>query len=36
MEFFPNYDEAIQVFSRDLDVKKGEEPDINKFKLRRD
>lgn len=29
----PNYDEAIQIFSRDLDVKKGEEPDINKFKL---
>ena len=29
----PNYIDAIQVFSRDLDVKKGEESDINKFKL---
>lgn len=29
----PNYSDAIQVFSRDLDVKKGEESDINKFKL---
>lgn len=29
----PNYSDAVQIFSRDLDVKKGEEPDINKFKL---
>lgn len=29
----PNYNEAIQIFSRDLDVKKGEEPDINKFRI---
>ena len=29
----PNYSGAVQVFSRDLDVKKGEESDINKFKL---
>ena len=27
----PNYKEAVQVFSKDFDVKKGEEPDINKF-----
>lgn len=29
----PNYKEAIQIFSRDLDIKKGEESDINKFNL---
>lgn len=30
----PNYVEAKQIFSKDLDVKKGEEPDINKFDLK--
>lgn len=30
----PNYDEAIQIFSKDLDVKVGEEPDINKFDIK--
>lgn len=30
----PNYDEAIQIFSKDLDVKVGEEPDINKFNIK--
>lgn len=29
----PNYKEAVQVFSKDFDVKKGEEPDINKFDI---
>lgn len=29
----PNYEGAKQIFSIDLDVKKGEEPDINKFDI---
>lgn len=29
----PNYKEATQIFSKDMDVKKGEEPDINKFDI---
>ena len=29
----PNYKEAIQVLSKDFDVKKGEESDINKFDI---
>ena len=29
----PNYKEAIQIFSKDFDVKKGEESDINKFNI---
>lgn len=29
----PNYKDATQVFSLDLEVKKGEEPDINKFDI---
>ena len=30
----PNYKEAVQIFSRDLQVKNGEEPDINKFDMK--
>ncbi|MEQ3307436.1 glycosyltransferase family 9 protein [Fusobacterium varium] len=29
----PNYKEAVQIFSRDFEVKNGEEPDINKFDM---
>ena len=30
----PNYKEAVQIFSRDFEVKNGEEPDINKFDMK--
>lgn len=30
----PNYKEAVQIFSKDFEVKNGEEPDINKFDMK--
>ncbi|MDU1912146.1 glycosyltransferase family 9 protein [Fusobacterium sp.] len=30
----PNYEEAVQIFSRDFKVKDGEEPNINKFDIK--
>ena len=30
----PNYKEAVQLFSRDFEIRNGEEPDINKFDIK--
>ena len=30
----PNYKEAVQIYSKDFEVRNGEEPDINKFDMK--